>query len=201
MGCCIEIPTLQSVWDTETRDYDNDPLTDPSPRDLVFEAMTLMENAAGDTVADIYDSYTGAVMNRIWQDFRYRMLGTCDTDMFVRILADKLFAESYTTIAQMEMVAAAVSSTYLSVPGKVTEVQAYTDTHTHKREDLPDDFSDTYTYPSEKSEDTDDYGQRVVLELGPNATVSEALRDSMNALKDPLDDLMRKISGCWLNRW
>ena len=143
MGCCIEIPTLQSVWDTETRDYDNDPLTDPSPRDLVFEAMTLMENAAGDTVADIYDSYTGAVMNRIWQDFRYRMLGTCDTDMFVRILADKLFAESYTTVAQMEMVAAAVSSTYLSVPGKVTEVQAYTDTHTHKREELPDYFSDT----------------------------------------------------------
>lgn len=200
-GCCVEVPTLQSVYDTETRDYDNDPLTDPSPRDLVYEAMTLMENAAGDTVADIYDSYTGAVMNRIWQDFRYRMLGTCDTDMFVRILADRLFAESYAAIAQMEMVGAVVSSTYLSIPGKVTEAQAYTDTFKHKREDLPDDFSDTYTYPSEKTEDTDDRGQRIVFEMGPNGTVSEALRDSMKALKDPLDDLMRAISGCWLNRW
>ena len=200
-GCCVEVPTLQSVYDSETRDYDDDPLTDPSPRDLVFEALTLTENGAGDTPADIFDSYTGAVYNRIWQDFRYRMLGTCDEDMFVRILADRLFAESYAAIAQMEMVDASVSSGYLVVPGKVVESQQHTDTFKRKREDLPDDFSDTYTYPSEKSEDTNDYGTHAVMEMGPNGTVSEALRDAMNALKDPLDDLMRRISGCWLNRW
>lgn len=201
MGCCIEIPTLQSVWDSETADYDDDPSTPEVNRDLVYEALTLMENGAGDTPADIFDSYTGAVYNRIWQDFRYRMLGTCDEDMFVRILADKLFAESYAAIAQMQMVDAAVSSGYLVVPGKVVESQQHTDTFKRKREDLPDDFSDTYTYPSEKSEDTNDYGTHAVMEMGPNGTVSEALRDAMNALKDPLDDLMKKISGCWLNRW
>ena len=198
MGCCIEVPTLQSVYDSETRDYDEDGTDDP--RDLVYEAMQ-SENMSGDTVADIFDSYAGAVYMRIWQDFRYRMLGTCDLDMFVRMLSDKLLSESYAAIAQMQMVGDTTGAGYLTVPGRVVESGQHTDTFKRKREDLPDDFSDTYTYPSEKAEDTNDYGQHTVMEMGPNGTVSESLRDAMNALKDPLDDLMRAISGCWLNRW
>ena len=45
MGCCIEVPTLQSVWDSETADYDEDPSTPETNRDLVYEAMEAQANA------------------------------------------------------------------------------------------------------------------------------------------------------------
>lgn len=186
-GCCIEVPTLQSVYDSETRDYgDGD-----EERDLVREAM--------DLTGSVYGDYEDAVAARIWNDYRYRMLGTCDEDMFVRILADRLTAEGYTAVAQMDMVTAAAST--ITDPDHVVTSGQHTDTLTHKREDLPDNFSDTYTYPSEKSEDSNAYGEHVVTEYGADRTKAEAVRAAMQAFKDPLDDLMRAISGCWLNRW
>lgn len=187
---CIEVPTLQSVYDSETRDYDEDSDTPETPRDLVYEAMNLTGGA--------YGAYEDAVAARIWNDYRYRMLGTCDTDMFVRILADRLTAEALTAVMQMDAVTAATTIT--DADHVVTSGQ-HTDTRTHKREDLPDNFTDTYTYPSEKSEDTDSYGEHVVTEYGAGRTKAEAVRAAMEAFKDPLDDLMRAISGCWLNRW
>lgn len=185
--CVIEVPTLQSVYESETRDYgDGD-----EERDLVREAMALTGSVFGD--------YEDTVEGRIWNDYRYRMLGTCDTDMFVRILADRLTAEALTAVMQMDAVTAA-SATIADADHVVTSGQ-HTDTRTHKREDLPDNFTDTYTYPSEKSEDTDSYGEHVVTEYGAGRTKAEAVRAAMDAFKDPLDDLMRAISGCWLNRW
>ena len=184
---CIEVPTLQSVYDSETRDYgDGD-----EERDLVREAM--------DLTGSVYGDYEDAVAARIWNDYRYRMLGTCDEDMFVRILADRLTAESLTTVMQIDAITAAGDT--LTDPDHVVTSGQHTDTLTHKREDLPDNFSDTYTYPSEKTEDTNDYGEHVVTEYGAGRTKAEALRAAMEAFKDPLDDLMRAISVCWLNRW
>ena len=184
---CIEVPTLQSVYDSETKDYgDGD-----EERDLVREAM--------DLTGGVYTDYEDTVAARIWNDYRYRMLGTCDEDMFVRILADRLTAEAYTAVAQIEAVAAA-SATIGDADHVVTSGQ-HTDTLTHTREDMPDNFSDTYTYPSEKSEDSNTYGEHVVTEYGTGRTKAEAVRAAMEAFKDPLDDLMRAISVCWLNRW
>ncbi len=188
---CIEVPTLQSVYDSETRDYDEDASTPETPRDLVYEAMQLTDG--------VYTTYEDAVAARIWNDYRYRMLGTCDTDMFVRILADRLTAEAYTAVAQIKAVTDA-SDTIGDTDHVVTSGQ-HTDTLTHKREDLPDNFTDTYTYPSEKSEDTNSYGEHTVTEYGAGRTKAESVRAAMEAFKDPLDDLMRAISVCWLNRW
>ncbi len=185
--CVIEVPTLQSVYESETRDYgDGD-----EERDLVREAMAL--------TGSVYGDYEDTVEARIWNDYRYRMLGTCDTDMFVRILADRLTAEALTAVMQMDAVTAATAT--ITDPDHVVTSGQHTDTRTHKREDLPDNFSDTYTYPTEKSEDTDSYGEHVVTEYGAGRTKAEAVRAAMDAYKDPLDDLMRAIGMCWLNRW
>lgn len=185
--CCIEVPTLQSVYESETRDYgDGD-----EERDLVREAMALTGSAYGD--------YEDAVEARIWNDYRYRMMGTCDTDMFVRILADRLTAEALTAVMQMDAVTAA-SATIADADHVVTSGQ-HTDTRTYTREDMPDNFSANFTYPSDKSEDSTVYGEHVVTEYGAGKTKAESVRAAMDAFKDPLDDLMRAISVCWLNRW
>ena len=188
MPCCIEVPTLQSVFDTELRDYgDGD-----EARDLVREAMIL--------TGGVYSSYANVVMDRIWYDYRYRMLGTCDTDMFVQILADRLTAEAYTAVAAMEAVTAAGAD--VAVPGGTRTIVRgqRIDTLERKREDLPDNFIASYTYPSEKSEDKNTYGTYTDTETD-TASTAEHLRELMDALRDPLDGLMRAISGCWLNRW
>lgn len=187
--CCIEVPTLQSVYDSETRDYgDGD-----EERDLIREAMAL--------TGSVYGDYEDTVEARIWNDYRYRMMGTCDTDMFVRILADRLTAEALTTVMQIEAVNEAVESGYVTAPGKIVISGEHTDTLARTREDMPDNFSANFAYPSDKSEDKNTYGQHTVSELGVNGTVAEDLKRSMEAYKDPLDDLMRAISVCWLNRW
>ncbi len=188
MACCIVVPTLQSVFDSETRDYgDGD-----ESRDLVREAMALTNG--------VYSSYADAVKERIWNDYRYRMLGTCDTDMFVQILADRLTAEAYTAVAALDAVTTA--STDVAVPGGTRTIVRgqRIDTLEKKREDLPDNFTASYTYPSEKSEDKNTYGSYTDTETDAVST-AEHLRELMDALRDPLDGLMRAISGCWLNRW
>ena len=57
---CIEVPTLQSVYDSETRDYGDGDVE----RDLVREAM--------DLTGSVYGDYEDAVAARIWNDYRYR---------------------------------------------------------------------------------------------------------------------------------
>ena len=189
-GCCIEVPTLQSVHDSETAVYDED--VGEVPRDLAAEAMTLTGGA--------YGSYADAVVSRIWNDYRYRMLGTCDTDMFVQILGDRLTAEAYTAVASMDAVAAA-SADVAVLGGTRTVVRGQrTDTLTKEREEMPDNFSDTYTYPSEKSKDTNALGTQTDTETDGVSTAAR-LRDLMDALRDPLDSLMYAIRECWLNRW
>lgn len=189
-GCCIEVPTLQSVHDSETAVYDED--VGEVPRDLAAEAMTLTGGA--------YGSYADAVVSRIWNDYRYRMLGTCDKDMFVRILADRLTAEAYTAVASMDAVTAA-SADVAELGGTRTVVRGQrTDTLTREREEMPDDFSTVYTFPSEKSKDTNAVGTQTDTETDGVSTAAR-LRDLMDALRDPLDSLMYAIRECWLNRW
>ena len=189
--CCVEVPTLQSVHDSETRDYDEDVSTPETPRDLVYEAMQ-----AG---SSNWDTYTDLVHDRIWQDYRYRMLGTCDTDMFVQLLADRLDACFYETFMACTAVTAAYEDMQLG--GLITSVHgSRTDTLKRKREDLPDDFSDTYTYPTEKAEDINDYGEQTDTVTDGRGS-AEILRTFMDALKDPLDKLMAQIADLWLNMW
>ena len=189
-GCCIEVPTLQSVHDSETAVYDED--VGEVPRDLAAEAMTLTGGA--------YGSYADAVVSRIWNDYRYRMLGTCDTDMFVRILGDRRTAEAYTAVASMDAVAAA-SADVTVLGGTRTVVRGQrTDTLTREREEMPDDFSERWTYPSDKSKDTNAVGSQTDTETDGVSTAAR-LRDLMDALRDPLDSLMYAIRECWLNRW
>lgn len=188
--CCVEVPTLQSVYDSETAVYDED--VGEVPRDLVAEAVTLTDGLYGD--------FADSVAARIWNDYRYRMLGTCDEDMFVRILADRLSAEAYTAVMGMQAVAEA-SELGTLLGGKRTVVRgSREDSVDTEGEEFPDNFSAAYTYPSDRSKTTQNYGEQTDTETdyrsGP-----QLIRETLDALKDPLDDLMRNISGCWLNMW
>ena len=190
-ACCVEVPTLQSVYDSETRDYDEDVSTPETPRDLVYEAMQAQTND--------WDTYADMVHDRIWQDYRYRMLGTCDKDMFVQLLADRLDACFYDTFMACNAVTAAYEDMHIG--GLITTVHGTrTDTLTRKREDLPDDFSDTYTYPTEKGEDSNVYGEQTDTVTDGRGS-AEIIRAFMDALKDPLDKLMAQIADLWLNMW
>lgn len=190
MTCCIEVPTLQSVHDSETAVYDED--VGEVPRDLVLEAMSLTGGA--------YVTYADAVAERIWNDYRYRMLGTCNKNMFVRILADRLTAEAYTAVASMDAVTS-VGADVTVLGGTRTVVRGQrTDTLTREREDMPDDFNVNFTYPAEKSKDTNAVGTQTDTETD-GVSAAARLRDLMDSLRDPLDSLMYAIRECWLNRW
>lgn len=188
--CCITVPTLQSVSDSETAVYDEE--VGEVSRDLVYEAMQLTDGAYGD--------YENAVAARIWNDYRYRMLGTCDEDMFVQILADRLTAEAYTAVMSIEAVTEGMALGTL-LGGKRTVVRgSREDSVDTEGEEFPDSFNANYTYPSDRSKTTQNYGEQTDTETdyrsGP-----QLIRETLDALKDPLDDLMRNISGCWLNMW
>lgn len=186
---CIEVPTIQSVYDSETAEYT--PGT-PVNRDLVHEALAVTDGA--------YGSYETAVHDRIWQDYRYRMIAGCDEDTWVQVLGDRLAAEAYSAVAVMD--AATNAATTVTNPADTRTIVhgSRTDTLGRTREDLPDNFTSDYTYPTERGEDSNQYGSQTDTET-TNRSVARQLRELMEDIKDPLDDLMRAIAGCWLNRW
>lgn len=185
----IEVPTLQYIHDTETAVYDED--IGEVPRDIVLEALAHTEGAYGD--------FESAVHDRIWNDYRFRMFGTCDADMFARILGDRLSAEAYTAVMSIQAVVDMTDRTLLGGLRTITR-GSRTDTRNSTDEDLPDNFAAAYTYPTARGSDTNVYGEQTDTETDMRGS-AELARETMDALRDPLDALMRAISGCWLNRW
>ncbi len=191
MSCCkcIEVPTLQSVYDSETAEYT--PGT-PENRDLVLEALALTGGA--------YSTYETAVHDRIWQDYRYRMIASCDEDIWVQVLGDRLTAEAYSAVAVMDAVAAVGSNVADPADTRTIVRGARTDNLGTTDEDLPDNFTASYTYPTSRGTAKNEYGSQTDTET-TNRSAARQLRDLMDDIKDPLDDLMRHIADCWLNRW
>lgn len=179
-GCCIEVETIQHIKDTQTDAMNN-------PRDVISEALAVWNS---------YGSYTSKIHDRIWQDYRYRMIGSCDVDRWVQVLGDRLgaLAEVYTGRLSMQ------ASVTPDLGGAITRTYGER-TDRSVSEDMPDTASpdtDPYTYPSDRNRSVK--GSQTDTEHDSGSSAGH-LREYYRDLQDPLDDLMRDIDNLWLNRW
>ena len=161
MTCCIEIETIQHIKDTQLDSSNN-------PRDVISEALN---------VWNAYGSYTSKIHDRIWQDYRYRMIGTCDVDRWVQILGDRLGALSEVYVGRLSMQATVTTPDMGGVLTRTfaqridtvdrdahddtIDYPARTDTTNNINEDMPDTASpdtDPYTYPSNRSKTSNGIG-------------------------------------------
>ena len=181
MSCCIEVETIQHIKDTQTDASNN-------PRDVISEALA---------VWNYYGSYTSKIHDRIWQDYRYRMIGSCDVNRWVIVLADRLGALAEVYVGRLSMQATVITP-YIGGTQTATYGQR---TDTGYDEDMPDTptpDTDPYLYTSGRRKSVK--GQEVDTVEGMESSATR-LKDYYKDLKDPLDDLMRDISDLWLNRW
>jgi len=180
MTCCIEVETIQHIKDTQRDASDN-------PRDVISEALSIWNS---------YGSYTSQVHDRIWQDYRRRMIGSCDVDRWVEALGDRLAALSEVYVGRLTMQASITPD----IGGVITRVYGER-TDRSVSEDMPDTASpdtDPYTYPSDRNKAIK--GMETDSEHDSGSSASH-LKEYYKDLQDPLDDMMRQISDLWLNRW
>lgn len=184
-SCCIEIETIQHIKDTQLDASNN-------PRDVITEALNLWNS---------YGTYTAKVHDRIWQDFRYRMIGSCDVDRWVTVLGDRLGALAEVYVGRLTMQATVVTP---DLGGVITRTYgARKDDAAAYSEDMPDTsvpLTDPYLYPSNRSKSETNKGSQTDTEHDSGSTAGH-LKEYYRDLTDPLDDLIRDIENLWLNRW
>lgn len=188
---CFEVETIQHIYDSQTVDDGNG---NDIPRDVVAEAIDGMTND--------WDSYTQQVHDRIWQDMRYRMIGSCDVDMWVRMLTDRMDAVFFTNMVRFDATTNEITNG-LYIGGTETRVYGQRiDSGEGVSEDMPDtsSISTVITYPSSKSKSENTKGEQTdtVTDMGSSA---EHLRDYYEAVRDPFDWLMKDLESLWLNAW
>ena len=184
MTCCIEVETIQHIKDTQD--------VNGTPRDVISEALAVWNS---------YGTYTGAVHDRIWMDYRLRMIGSCDVDRWVQLLGDRLGALAEVYVGRLDMQATVITP---DMGGTITRVYgSRKDDTSSVTEDMPDTstpLTDTYLYPSTRGKSETNKGSQTDTEHDSGST-AEHLKNYYRDLKDPLDDMMRDISEFWLNRW
>lgn len=182
--CCIEIETIQHIKDTQTDAMNN-------PRDVISEALAVWNS---------YGSYTSKIHDRIWQDYRFRMIGSCDVDRWVQVLGDRLGALAEVYVGRLDMQATVTTP---DMGGVITRIYgSRKDSNSYVSEDIPQTavLNSSYTYPSNRGKNELDKGSQTDTEHDTGST-AEHLKQYYRDLTDPLDDLMRDISELWLNRW
>ena len=187
----IEVETLQNVLDTQTMDDGNG---NDIPRDMVTEAM-------GKMVSMDFQTYTAVIHDRIWEDFRYRMIGSDDVDLWVQLLADKL--DAIGMVYYVRMTALTGVDDISAVGGTVTRTYgSRTDSSEGITEDMPDTSSlqTSITYPDSKTHGESVKGEQTDYEHD-SGSAAEHLSDLYDALRDPLDDMMRDLAPLWMNMW
>ena len=193
MSCCdcIEVETIQHIYDSQTVDDGNG---NDIPRDVVAEAIDGMTND--------WESYAQQVHDRIWQDMGDRMIGSCDVDMWVKMLTDRMDAVFFTNMVRFDATTAAISDG-LHTGGTETRVYGQrVDSGEGVSEDMPDtsSISTAITYPSSKSKSENTKGEQTdtVTDMGSSA---EHLKDYYETVRDPFDWLMKDLESLWLNAW
>lgn len=192
MTCCdtIEVETIQHIYDSQTVEIEGEDV----PRDVVDEAMGMM-------VSVDFGVFASVVHDRIWSDFRLRMIGSCDTDTWVQLLADKLDSIGMVYYTRMQAITAVEDLT--DIGGVITRVYGTrTDTGKGINEEMPDTKSlqTDITYPSTKAHSENVKGEQTDTEHD-SGSAAEHLSKFYDALRDPLDDMMRDLSVLWMNMW
>ena len=187
----IEVETLQNVLDTQTMDDGNG---NQIPRDMVTEAM-------GKMVSMDFQTYTAVIHDRIWADFRYRMIGSDDVDLWVQLLADKLDAVGM--VYYVRMMALTGVDDLSDIGGTITRTYgSRTDSSENVSEDMPDTKTllSSITYPSGKDHGEATKGEQTDYEHD-SGSAAKHLSDMYDALRDPLDDMMRDLAPLWMDMW
>ncbi len=187
----IEVETLQNVLDTQTMDDGNG---NDIPRDMVTEAM-------GKMVSVDFGTFTDPIHDRIWADFRYRMIGSDDVDLWVQLLADKM--DAIGMVYYNRMLAMASVDNIAELGGTLTRTYgSRTDSSEGVSEDMPDTSSlqTSITYPDSKTHGESTKGEQTDYEHDSDSTAKH-LSDFYDALRDPLDDMMRELSPLWMDMW
>ena len=187
----IEVETLQNVLDTQTMDDGNG---NDVPRDMVTEAM-------GKMVSVDFGVFADPIHDRIWADFRYRMIGSDDVDLWVQLLADKMDAVGM--VYYNRMLAAASVDNIAELGGTVTRTYgSRTDSSEGISEDMPDTSSlqTSITYPDSKTHGESTKGEQTDYEHDSDSAAKH-LSDLYDALRDPLDDMMRELAPLWMDMW
>ena len=184
MTCCIEVETIQHIKDTQT--------SNGNPRDVISEALAVWNS---------YGTYTGAIHDRIWMDYRLRMIGSCDVDRWVQLLGDRLGALAEVYVGRLDMQATVVTP---DIGGTITRIYgARKDDAASVTEDMPDTstpLTSSVLYPSTRGKSETNKGSQTDTEHDSGSTAAH-LKEYYRDLTDPLDDMMRDISEFWLNRW
>ena len=184
MACYLEVETIQRIKETQLDASLN-------PRDVVTEALNVWNS---------YGTYTSKIHDRIWQDFRYRMIGSCDVDRWINVLGDRLGAIAEVYVGRLDMQASVVAD----LGGIITRTYgARKDDANSVSEDMPDTstpLTSSYIYPSTRGKSETNKGSQTDTEHDSGSSAAH-LKDYYRDLKDPLDDMMRDISEFWLNRW
>ena len=194
MSCCcdcFEVETIQHIYDSQTVDDGNG---NDIPRDVIAEAIDAMTND--------WDSYAQQVHDRIWQDMRFRMIGSCDVDMWVQMLTDRMDAVFFTNMVRFDATTNEITDG-LHIGGTETRVYGSREDDTEGiTEETPatSQYNATYSYPSGKSKSKFSKGEQTdtVTDMGSSA---EHLKDTYETIRDPFDWLMKDLESLWLNAW
>lgn len=179
MGCCIEVETIGHIKATQT--------VNGQPRDVISEALAKW---------NAYGTFTQAVHDRIWQEYEYRMIGSCDVDRWVGALGNFLATISEVYTGRLSMQATVTPE----IGGIITRTYGER-TDRSVAEDMPDTASpdtDPYVYPSDRSKIVK--GVQTDTEHDSGSTAGH-LKEYYDDLRDPLDDMMRDLAPYWLNSW
>ena len=179
MGC-ITVETIKHIKDTQIDQNGN-------PRDIISEALAKWNS---------YGLYTQAVHDRIWQEYEYRMIGSCDVERWIGAFGNYLATIAEVYVGRLSMQASVTPD----VGGLITRTYGER-TDKGVSEDMPDTASpdtDPYTYPSARNSMIKGTQTDTEHDSGSSA---EHLSEYYKNLKDPLDDMMRDISKYWLNLW
>lgn len=124
-GCCITVETPDSIKTSDNVD--------------VFETV----------VSASYGSYRQICMDRLWQLYRYRMIGSCDRAFWLQCMKDRadLILPKYGTIFDA----------YSAADFSEMEAGGYTMVTESQSEDMPQTTADTTEYLSNRGKVTQTY--------------------------------------------
>lgn len=170
-GPVIEVPTPQSIYDD-------------TEEDVFASAIESYMTKQGMTEQPLWYA---DLDNRCWAKFRYRMINSCDTDLWIQLLKDKL----YDVLAEHQI--------YLDAFYELED----------KTDFITDDSTSTTEYESEDLPDTPVVeGEKYLSDRGKTTTRTAGARTPLFSLKAGYEermDLIGKVADglapMFLNRW
>lgn len=158
-GCCISVETPDSIMSDDNID--------------VFTII----------ISSAYGASVQKARDILWQRYRYRMIGSCDRNVWLQCMKDRA---DYLSSRYVKIFAAYDNADFTKL-----EDGSYTLTTESKSEDLPQTTADTTEYLSNRGRVTQSY---VPTELAPYEAVDKFGRE----LRNPYEDFVGEFESLFL---